>query len=223
MESSSNQLAEVDSSIFFNTDSLGVMYVGFHKSSSKNFELVLAMLGGATHKAITIINNKEMYVGGFKLKDPVQAGILRSLILTIKNWKGVLISLEGRIISFTHNLELTLDCIRIANKCDNHLAHCLYSLKSWEKQQYHVNKDILLPCKKLNYFGHLLDAGLPVDLRDQLQAKAVKNDVDWCPYFDMENLKITEPNQPPKYDEKESESSLLSMISKLIEVSRKKE
>lgn len=172
--------------LFSNTPK-GTLHIGFYKSSSKNFDLVMSMIEGRSFVGKLNLNKKDMYVAAFNINNAVEAGIAYSVLDLTSGWKGLLVAYEGRTLYFPSEIRDTLSCIITANRCTNHLAHCLVStnmgIYSRNAQEY------IIPCKKLSYYFRTFDSKLPISEEDQLQAKAVDRCVDWCPYFDMANFK----------------------------------
>jgi hypothetical protein len=186
----------------------------FFQSASAHYKEVISLAGSASFFRQFIIEKREINIVGF---DKTQKDISKFMTLQglITGWKGIRFFAGGRLLPNTYACNETLNCYLLALSCRNHKAYC------WEITEHPFLKDefpssrptiltirltdnedekieikekpiplFLSPCKHLKPYA--LSKYHPTSLIDQIQAMAVELNVDWCPYFNPEDLKTIE-------------------------------
>ncbi|AXF76040.1 hypothetical protein LU604_10980 [Erwinia tracheiphila] len=144
------------------------------------------------------------YITLITLSSARDCEIASKIINVAQNWKGFSIVYKGRTLSGFHLSYQVLPCITDAIQSQSKSAHCSKMLRgnSYIKDYRYVdykicNFDLLVPCKiaSLGFFEPSLD----VPINEQYQAHAVQMGVNWCPFFNADNIKVIE-TKPEKSD-----------------------
>ena len=191
-----NEVTTVDSSHF--------SVVVFSKSQSSVYAEAVEVAECAATYQQTSVGKRTQHCAIFS-NSPEQIRYAMRLTQLTCDWKGAMYFARGRLISPFGGwaaLEV-LSCIETASQCNDWKAHCLtvkermepilcsgnLMLQQGMDSQGGVRRGrYLFPCTLLTMYFEL-DAGPTSTLVDQVQAKAVARNVDWCPYFDLANFR----------------------------------
>ncbi|WP_107727129.1 hypothetical protein [Neisseria weaveri] len=186
----------------FNLSKKYLMVVTFTQSSSKNFRTALLWAKSAAFFDSIDIDKETVYCCAFD-KTPEQAGMASVFLNYVENWNGKQIYINGRIHSGSiYDLLGVLDCYQKSQACPNAKSHCCFisddiflwhgarptfeislSLEGSTKENSQAKK-FVMPCTKLRH--HRIEKETYLGSWDeQIAALAVKQNVDWCPSFDI--------------------------------------
>ncbi len=179
-----------------------LMSVAFTKSNSSNYHLAVSVARGAFKYGEGTLGNQPVHVVIFS-KTPDDAKRAVSLLNFAHGWKGLQIFLKGRPLRQYWDLLQVLECYITATACNDYKAHCVRILDdpfNPIKQSYGMTLTISLEPKKKKTKTIALDQysfpcayllpkfkflkSHPSTPNDQVQAAAVENNCDICPYFD---------------------------------------
>ena len=100
---------------------------------------------------------------------------------------------KGRSIEDIYHVKRIIDCAITAHNCTDRRAHCWKMVRS----PFESGKHIAFPCDYLNQQHYTFNfmPSHPSSPKDQIQAFAVKMNVDLCPFFSLDAFE-----GPPKKD-----------------------
>lgn len=172
----------------------------FHRTKSQYFERALSIISGLSR--YESFDDNRIHVAWFE-KTAIDATKAMSVIASIESLKqsGRLYFCGGRINNNLYKMKLVLNCYIQSFLTTNIQAHCCrieehpFSRIGTSSQAYQritfgskLHMRLLLnPCKYLNLQG--LNQHHPASLAEQIQARAIEENVDWCPRFDLSNTK----------------------------------
>lgn len=176
--------------------------VRFAKSNSTVFDDALEVAKFADKYYVSSGPGRAKYFAVFG-ESPKQVECAMRLTFLVRDWKGSAFFARGRMLNPVGGwlaLEI-LTCISAAQRCADWRAHCLCTIDNIEQQdgsaQLKLSESVgqpsrrgryQFPCAQLKmYFSY--DRGGIATLADQVQARAVERNVDWCPFFSLDNLR----------------------------------
>lgn len=188
-----------------------LLFVTFSQSPSKNYAMAINISLGALKYSEEILGNKRIHVVGFE-KSRVGAARARALLDLVGDWKGVQIFAGGKVLQSIWGIKSVLECFASASACEDHKAHCHTVLedpfikvasggmaeiirsavkRSIEKklagedyvEPIKTSECYLFPCRLLQNRVREINPDHPSELKDQVQALAIREGCDWCPYF----------------------------------------
>lgn len=173
------------------SNSSSYLFVCFPKSPSKNYPLVMSIIGEKYLFGVTENSGIALTVARFDVSDGLQSNIAMSALDLMRNWKGVMIIFDGKFL-FSHlDIASILSCQGIARNCDNHLAHCTTIKDIYLDSSYERRLRVVFPCVFMSgYFQY--QEGINATLGEQIQALSARKGVSICPYFSMDNFKSGE-------------------------------
>ncbi len=187
-------------------DSLAnLLGVSFGKSSSPSYPLAVSVAQGAKMYEELVIGSNTVHLAVF---DKTRDGAARamSLLLYISEWKSTQIYGGGKLMQNYYRVSEVLRCYLAATACDDRRAHCHMVIddplkkqptvtgfsvvfdSNYETKEYIVDRYIF-PCSLLNQHISHQPSEHPSDLVHQIQAAAVSESCDLCPYFDPKEYK----------------------------------
>ncbi len=173
-------------------------------SRSKNHSLALKF-AALTESYQVYVEEQLFTVCYIDLTIARDCEIASKVINIAQAWKGFSIVFKGRSIASFHLSYQVLPCITDAMQCTSKKAHCSKMARgnSYIKNYRYVNYkicdfDLLLPCKLADSGFYEPSLGVPIN--EQYQAHAVDMGVQWCPFFNADDIKVidTPPEQPPE-------------------------
>ena len=181
--------------------------VSFPKTTSTVYPLAVNVAQGASYYNEMVIDKKLVHLVAFS-RTREDAGRACALIRYASGWKGVQFFTGGKLTQNFWNITRVLECYLEAAACNDWTAHChliiddLYSEESKNlglsmtitlsdkpsfKEAVHIDRYIF-PCSFIHgYFRFQKDH--PAKPKDQIQAEAVAQNCDFCPYFDPSNYR----------------------------------
>lgn len=171
------------------------------KSRSKNHSLALKF-ASLTESFQVYVEEQLFTICYIDLSSARDCEIASKIISVSQNWKGFSIVFKGRTLSSFHLSYQVLPCITDAMQCESKKAHCSKMvrgnsyIKDYRYVDYKIcNFDLLLPCKLASYGFY--EPSLDVPINEQYQAHAVDMGVNWCPFFNADNIKVIDTNPEP--------------------------
>jgi hypothetical protein len=183
------------------TSSEHFFIVIFSKTSSPVYDEAVEVARLATVYREANDGRKARHCAVFD-ESPEKVLLAMRLTQLARDWKGTMFFARGRLIAPYGGwsaLEV-LTCLSTAQRCTDWKAHCLSvidgleAIESLEFRQLpssdpnRSNGRYLFPCARLRMY-FTLDRGPVSSLTDRVQAKAVAQNVDWCPRFDIGNFR----------------------------------
>lgn len=164
--------------------------VGFSRSRSQNYELAVSLARQAEIHHQVGEGKTEAHLAGFS-NTVEQIEIGQHLLGVIYNWNSSLFCVQGRVRSMWIASTTVLGCYRRALMTKNRMAHCCVPIDDPSvERQYRdlielMPRKFIFPCRLLHpYF--IYEQGSQAGLPDQIQARAVEHDYDWCPFFNLD-------------------------------------
>lgn len=186
-----------------------LLVVTFQKSTSKSYPLAVNIAQGAQDYTEANIGGKLVHFVIFG-KNRAEAGRAQALINYISGWKGIQVFAGGKMIQNPWSIMQVLNCFLEASGCNDWKAHCLkiiddpyntrpasrgmsFTIRITEKPEMPKQaveiKQYTFPCAYLkNRFKFQLQH--PSSPENQIQAGAISEGCDWCPYFKTESYEI---------------------------------
>ncbi len=186
-----------------------LLSVIFGKTSSSSYPLALDLARGAPSYDEGMIEGKLFHVAHFA-KDREGAQRAYLLLNHAAKWSSFEVYARGRPIHSTFDIFGVLQCYLEALACSDFRAHCLcviednleeksrplLSIEFFPKKITPPDPIIRLvnrfsfPCSRLlRNFSFRFQPGHPASKPDQIQAEAVKKNIDICPIFDPASFK----------------------------------
>lgn len=189
-----------------------LLVVIFSKTNSPYFQTALSVAATAEtfqKVALTPLAKDDAYIVGFG-RTVEQAARAETLLNYISEWKSVQYFAKGRVISHHWKVRTVLSCYQTAASCSDPAAHCVvmksdpfvrparqygegYSIRiSLESQQEPAPKQkalrLTFPCRSaLETFE--IERNHPAEWKDQVEAEVVRQQADWCPFFDINQFR----------------------------------
>ncbi|HHE4909548.1 TPA: hypothetical protein ACPFK7_003761 [Proteus mirabilis] len=177
-----------------------------YKSSSEKLLLLIPKSRSKNHplamKYASVIDSVQVYIEEqlfticyIDLTNHRDCEVAQKIINISSGWKGFSAVFKGMTITSFHLSYRVLPCIKEALCCTSKKAHCskMATGNSYIREHRYVdyqicNFDLLLPCKlaDMGFYEPHLD----VSINDQYQAMAVRMGVNWCPFFNADDIKI---------------------------------
>lgn len=165
--------------------------VGFSRSRSANYELATSLARQAEIYHQVEEGKTEAHMASFaNTIEQIEVGL--HLLSVIYNWNSSLFCVRGRVRSMWIASTMVLGCYKTALMTENQVAHCWVPIDdpSVEREYSALTElmpnKVIFPCRLLHpYFS--FEHGGQVGLRDQIHARAVERDYDWCPYFNSDS------------------------------------
>ncbi|CAM3601740.1 MULTISPECIES: hypothetical protein [Yersinia] len=171
------------------------------KSRSKNHSLALKF-SSLTESFQVYVEEQLFTICYIDLSSARDCEIASKIISVAQGWKGFSIVFKGKTLSNLHLSYQVLPCITDAVQCESKKAHCSKMargnsyIKDYQYVDYKIcNFDILLPCKLASHGFY--EPSLDVPINEQYQAHAVNMGVNWCPFFNADNIKIIDTQPEP--------------------------
>ena len=195
-----NQSEQYDDPIELSKNNL--LVIVFARTKSPYFKMALSIATGAFKFSSYELDKDIIYTCTFD-KTPEQAARALLLLRYVDGWTTKQIFVAGKLYTGSgyYSLGSILECYQNACQCLNAKSHCLsltnrlfrdvyysqglsLSIFSDEKTKQKETQYVI-PCKKLEnrpiergeHFG---------SWKEQIQALAVENNVDWCPMFNLD-------------------------------------
>ena len=183
-----------------------LLVVTFVKSSSKNFQAALLWARSAKIFENLEIEKETIYCCAFD-KTAEQAGMAGVFLNYIENWNGKQIYINGRIHSGSiYDLLGVLDCYQKSQSCPNPKSHCCFvsdDIFLWHgsRPTFEISLDLAGKKKETSSAKKFVMPGINIrhhrieketylgNWNEQIAALAVKQNIDWCPSFDIENFR----------------------------------
>ena len=196
-------LLETEQTNPFSLSKQYLLVATFNKSSSKNFQTALLWARSAEVFEYIEIDKDTIYLCAFG-KTAEQAAMASVFLNYIENWNGKQIYVGGRIHpSSIYDLLGLLDCYQKSQSCPNPKSHCCFisdDIFLWrgerpamitiglgvgiENEKAPAKKKFVMPCRKLHQ--HRIERETYIgEWDEQISALAVRENVDWCPSFDI--------------------------------------
>ena len=190
-----------------------LIVVVFAHSRSVNFKPVMSLAEQASTLDQFEIESSVFYVASFD-RSSKQTSAAIAILNLIKGWKGSYVFVGGRVAHDIGRIMYVLDCFQMSARCNNIASHCHVVIKERGEFSYY-NDDApaatgglfaslfggrpepkpepvkwLHPCRMIAYQHDCrLDRDHPSSFSDQLQAHAVRGECDWCPNFNLGQLR----------------------------------
>lgn len=187
-------------------DSLAnLLGISFGKSSSPSYPLAVSVAQGAKKYEELALGGNTVHMAIFE-KSRDGAARAMSLLQYISDWKSTQIYGGGKLLQNYYRISEVLRCYLAATACDDRRAHCYmviddpaftpprvtgFSLTfdpNYETRKLLVDRYIF-PCALLNQHISHKPVEHPSDLVHQIQAAAVSESCDICPFFDSKEYK----------------------------------
>ncbi|MDD0824358.1 hypothetical protein PTQ27_07770 [Mannheimia sp. AT1] len=181
-----------------------LLVIVFAKTKSPYFKMALSIASGALKFSSYELDKDTIYTSVFG-RTPEQAARALLLLRYVDGWTTKQIFIAGRLYTGSgyYSLGSILECYQSACQCLNAKSHCLSLTNKLFKDAYYRTQSIYLvlsdsdrpkeqpeksyviPCKKLE--NHPIERGEYFgSWKEQIQALAVENNVDWCPLFNLD-------------------------------------
>ncbi|TAN40763.1 MAG: hypothetical protein EPN22_16830 [Nitrospirae bacterium] len=183
----------------------------FLQSSSSNYKEAVSISGSCSYFQQIIIEGKQINLVGFG-KSHKEISKFTTLQGLIGGWKGTSYFAGGRPITDAYACIKTLNCFLLSLFCRKHEAYCWDIIEHpfYREDKYSVGGMVITlnlqekeikeqpfkipllprPCKQLEIT--YLSKHHPSKIIDQVQARAVELNVDWCPNFNADATKTIE-------------------------------
>lgn len=183
--------------------------LSFPASRAAAYPAALTICQGATELYEAALGGKPLHFARFSA-EPAQLERARAVLATLRGYRGLLVYAGGRLQHWARMLRV-LECIAIANSCDDPTAHCTISVYMNSMLQKDiegrlppgpvygpgapevpavlheaqvVDVGMSFPCRLLAFnYQFKLQADHPSSYKDQIEAGAVREGCDWCPHF----------------------------------------
>lgn len=168
------------------------------KSTSKNLPLALSLMRQAEAFAEIPIDNGIFYGAVFSI-EPKPLTIVKSIIDFALNWKGFNIFYNGELVNDKGGFYATLHCLINATKCSDYRSYC-HRVESFNNNfetsislfsilKPKSSDDYLIPCRRISYSLYQINSKHPSSVINQLEARAIEQGCDWCPYFNLADFR----------------------------------
>jgi hypothetical protein len=178
------------------------------KSTSKNYFIVeeLSRKFQLNEHIKSDENKVDLITVGVRI-DNFELELLMSILKLSYGWKGIILLLHGiRIIDY-YKLSQAVNCLidsykfptkenwckRIIDYDPSNLSGMMTLRITFEKPdiKFKDNIRIIIPCKSLYiYPNELLNVEGDEARKDFVMMKAIENNIDWCPFFDIKRFSI---------------------------------
>lgn len=180
-----------------------LLAITFFKTSSQFYPVVVGLAKTAFRYEECVMANRPFHSALFS-KNLDQANTAFRILDYTRDWKHMKMFGKGRMIGSFWDVYRMLDCYIQACSCKDHKAHCVKMVDdpnfTWPKPQKIIlwsftgngeederkerrPDQYVFPCWQLYRNFHWQEAH-PSNVQDRIQAAAVRNNVDLCPYFD---------------------------------------
>ncbi len=185
-----------------------LMVISFNKSTSPSYPLAVNIAKGAYGYEEIIIAGKLVHFAVLA-KYREQAGRAQALIHYISGWKGVQVFASGRLVQNIWVVSTVLNCYLVASACNDWKAHChkiiddpYIDIPRWGgltltirlsekpqslKEAIEIGRYVF-PCTYL-HSRFRFQKEHPSSPQDQIQAVAVEEGCNWCPFFEPKEYK----------------------------------
>ncbi len=186
-----------------------LLSVIFGKTNSPSYPLALEFARGASSYDEGMIEGRLFHVAHFR-KDREGAQRAYLLLNHAAKWSSFEVYARGRPIHSAFDVFGVLQCYLEALACSDFRAHCLCMIEDKPEKESRpllsieffpkkieppapiirlVNRSSF-PCSRLlRNFSFRFQPGHPASRPDQIQAEAVKKNIDICPIFDPGSFK----------------------------------
>lgn len=187
-----------------------LIVIVFAHSKSINLKSALNIAEQAAHLNQIDADGTVFYMAAFS-RTARQAGLAIAILSLVSGWKGSHVFVGGRASHDMYKTQSVLDCFQKSMYCKDHAAHCHTVITEKSDQEYKPRKTGLFaslfgdkpepdnqpkpikwihPCRMAaSYYSSSLDPDHPSSFEDQLQAQVVRNECDWCPNLNIDNLR----------------------------------
>lgn len=185
-----------------------LIVVIFANSKSSNLSAALHLASQASTYAPIDIDGALFHLVSFS-KSINHTSLAITMLHLVDGWKGTHVFVGGRSCHEISKVIGVLHCYQMALRCNDHTAHCHLSIRDQSPIPQHdqetffssifgkktgripTESRIIHPCR---YIAQHHDAGLDkhhsASIENQLQAHAVRYECEWCPFFDIKNLRL---------------------------------
>ena len=179
-----------------------LLALSFSKSASPAYPLAVNIAQGAAKYAEVEVGHKPVHLVAFARSRDEAARAL-ALMGYVSGWKTTQVFAGGRLMQRPYAVQQVLECYLGASACRDRTAHChrviddpydtqldpedAFTIRvstgpEPPRQRVEIGR-YLFPCSLLkDRFRFQVDH--PASPEDQIQAGAVGNGCDWCPFFD---------------------------------------
>lgn len=163
-----------DASRLLHWSAQGSVAVMFPRTRSAAYDAAVSVARQAEHYAEQQLGASLFHFAGFG-RSRAQAQLAYLVIHNMRAVKGFQAFGRGAQVVEWSRAERVLQCYIQACGCDNPAAHCLVMTGDQQQDPF--------PCRWLHSYGFRPQAGHPASLPEQIQAAAVRQGCDWCPFF----------------------------------------